>query len=183
MSDVVRKENRSSEKGSSLIEVLIALLIMLFLMIGILQMFSLAYLVNLGSGARTEMTYKCEQLAENMRFLNYLAKSGFTVPIGTGLTLPLTAGTTSPVNLPYTAAELGSSPYWGPSQSAVVGGPDMPYRLSYQIVDGDVGAPAPAPGFWLITVSATPNQSASTRRYMGAGVSHKRVDYVSQIPK
>jgi hypothetical protein len=178
-----RTERRPFEKGSSLLEVLIALMIMLFLMIGILQMFSMAYLTNLGSGARTEMTYKCQQLAENMRFLNYLAKNGLAVPSGTGLTLPLTAGTTSPVNLPYTDTELSSSPYWGPAQSSVVDGPDMPYRLSYQIADGDAGVSPPAPGFWLITVSATPNQSASTRRYMGAGISHKRVDYVSQIPK
>ena len=178
-----RTQDRSSEKGSSLLEVLIALMIMLFLMIGILQMFSMAYLVNLGSGARTEMTYKCQQLAENIRLLNYLAKNGFTVPATTGITFPIAAATTSPANLPYTATELSTSPYWGPTDASVVDGPDMPYRLSYQIVDGDAGASPPAPGFWIITVSATPNQATTSRRYLGAGMAHKRVDYVSQMPK
>ena len=183
MKDDGRKDQRSSEKGSSLLEVLIALMIMLFLMIGILQMFSMAYLVNLGAGARTEMTYKCQQLAENFRFLNYLAKNGFTVPSGTGITFPIAAATTSPVNLPYTSSELSTNPYWGPAQASVVDGPDMPYRLSYQIVDGNAGASPPAPGFWIITVSATPNQATTSRRYLGAGMAHKRVDYVSQMPK
>jgi Tfp pilus assembly protein PilV len=183
MKDSERTERRTFEKGSSLLEVLIALMIMLFLMIGILQMFSMAYLVNLGSGARTEMTYKCQQLAENMRLLNYLAKNGFAVPSGTGITFPIAAVTSIPENLPYTSSELTNSPYWGPTQSSVVDGPDMPYRLSYQIADGDAGVSPAAPGFWIITVSATPNQATTSRRYLGAGLAHKRVDYVSQMPK
>ena len=44
--------------------------------------------------------------------------------------------TTSPVTLPYTSSEISSQPYWGPDEAEVVWGPDMPYRLSYQIADG-----------------------------------------------
>lgn len=184
MKDDAGRRTRSSQEGSSLLEVLIALLIMLFLMVGILQMFSMAYVTNLGSAARTEMTYKCQQLAENIRFLAYLNKNGFAMPAGTGVTFPLTA-TTTPVNLPYTSSELTSDPYWGPDQAAVIGGANMPYRLSYQIADGGDASlgTGPAPGFWIITVSSTPNQSSASPRYMGIGISHKRVDYVSQIPK
>jgi hypothetical protein len=185
MKEETRNGCPSSQRGSSLVEVLIALLIMLFLMIGILQMFSLAYLQNLGSAARTEMTYRCQQLTENMRFLNYLAKNSLAVPTGTNMTLPITGATTSPVTLPYTSSEISSQPYWGPDQSGVVSAPDMPYRLDYQISDGgDLSTgTGPVPGFWIVTVSTTPNQSTASQRYMGLGISRKRVDYVSQIPK
>lgn len=172
----LEKRPADPERGSSLIEVLVALMIMLFLMIGVLQLFSMAYLVNLGSGARTEMTYKCQQAAENIRLLNYLQRGGFTVPAGTGMTLPITAATTAPAYLPYTSSELASAPYWGSGQSNVVEGPNMPYKLYYQIADG--GA------FWVVTCSAIPTDAAgSGRRYKGTGIGHKRIDYVSQIAK
>ncbi len=73
-------EKVEGEKGSSLIEVLVALLIMLFLMIGILQMFALSYMVNLGSAARTELTYKCEQVMESLRYFSYLSHEGLAIP-------------------------------------------------------------------------------------------------------
>lgn len=162
------------ERGTSLIEVLIALLILFFLMIGVLQMFAMAYLVNLGSAARTEMTYKCQQVCENVRYLRYLRGEGITPSLATGITFA--AGTYS---LPYTSSELSGS-FWGPAAANVVEVPDGPFRLAVTFADGDL---AGEPGMWIVTAEATPVLSAGVRRYRGAGIANKRVDYVAHIPK
>ncbi len=162
------------ERGSSLIEVLIALMILFFLMIGVLQMFAMAYLVNLGSAARTEMTFKCEQVMENIRFFRFLEEEGTTLPTGTGFTFA--AGTYS---LPYEDTELSGS-YWGPTQANVVERGKAPYRLAIQVDDGDA---AGVPQHWIVTVTATPSLDAGVQRYQGIGIRRKRVDYVAQIPK
>lgn len=170
----IKPENDGGEKGSSLIEVLVALLIMLFLMIGILQMFALSYMVNLGSAARTQLTYKCEQVMESMRYFSYLSHEGLALPANTGISFA--EGT---YDLPYTGSSVASS-YWGPTQADVVEGPDMPYRLSVQIEDGDKHGVADQ---WIVTVSAYPSQAQGARKYLGAGIERKRVDYVAQLPK
>ncbi|MEW5764318.1 MAG: type IV pilus modification PilV family protein [Acidobacteriota bacterium] len=162
------------ERGSSLIEVLIALMILFFLMIGVLQMFAMAYLVNLGSAARTEMTFKCEQVMENIRFFRYLQAEGTPLPSGTGFTFA--AGT---YNLPYEDTELSGS-YWGPAQANVVDRGKAPYRLAIQVDDGDTAGVAE---HWIVTVTATPSLDAGVQRYQGIGIRRKRVDYVAQIPK
>ncbi|MGC8762329.1 MAG: prepilin-type N-terminal cleavage/methylation domain-containing protein [Acidobacteriota bacterium] len=161
------------EKGSSLIEVLIALLILFFLMIGVLQMFAMAYLVNLGSAARTEMTYKCQQVTENLRYLRFLQRKG-KVLSNTGINFAV--GT---YNLPYTASELSGS-FWGPALANVVEAPDGPFRLSVTIADGDA---AGEPGMWIVTATATPVLTPGLRRYRGVGLNSKRVDYVAHIQK
>jgi hypothetical protein len=167
-------ERAEGEKGSSLIEVLVALLIMLFLMIGILQMFALSYMVNLGSAARTELTYKCEQVMESLRYFSYLSHEGLAIPANTGISFA--EGT---YDLPYTGSAVASS-YWGPSQADVVEGEDMPYALSVEIQDGDKHGVADQ---WIVTVSAYPSQAQGARKYLGAGIERKRVDYVAQLPK
>ena len=171
------KENPTTpkgERGTSLIEVLIALLILFFLMIGILQMFAMAYLVNLGSAARTEMTYKCQQVTENLRYIHFLQASGATLPAPAGVTFA--QGTYA---LPYTSSELSGS-FWGPGFANVVEVPDGPFRLSVTIQDGDA---AGEPGMWIVTANATPVLTPGLRRYKGAGLANKRVDYVAHIEK
>ena len=171
------KENPTTpkgERGTSLIEVLIALLILFFLMIGILQMFAMAYLVNLGSAARTEMTYKCQQVAENVRYLRFLQNQGVVVSAPTGISFA--EGTYA---LPYTSGELSGS-FWGPNFANVVEAPDGPFRLSVTIQDGDT---AGEPGMWIVTANATPVLTPGLRRYKGAGLANKRVDYVAHIEK
>jgi hypothetical protein len=162
------------ERGTSLIEVLIALLILFFLLIGVLQMFAMAYLVNLGSAARTEMTYKCQQVCENVRYLRFLQKNGVTLSQPTGITFA--AGTYA---LPYTTSELSGS-FWGPGAANVVEVPDGPFRLAVTLTDGDA---AGEPGMWIVTAEATPVLTPGLRRYRGAGIASKRVDYVAHIPK
>ena len=170
MNEHDRPSNGSGpEAGTSLLEVMIALLIMFILMIGVLQMFSLAYLQNMGAGARTEMTYKAEQFVETLRYLNALNKAGKTVA-NTGITFPLTV-TASPTTInPVTYT------YWGPGKANVATA-SSPYTVSYQIVDG--GAI-----FWIVTVIITPNPKGSSQPvYLGSGISHKSLMYTAQILK
>lgn len=179
----VRTEELKNEQGSGLIEVLIALLIMLFMMIGVLQMFSMAFLVNLGSAARTDMTYKCQAVIENIRMIKYLRENGLTVTNDPTTTIPPTfhAGTHS---LPASTSDPDFA-YWGPSGANVLGKMigstyiKPLYNLSYKIEDG--GTTYGAPGFWIITVTAVPNLTAGSKHYIGIGLKHKRIDYVAQI--
>lgn len=181
----VPRARRSSQRGMSLIEALIAMTLMALVIAGILQMFSLSLLMSFGAGARTELTGKCEQVVENIRLAQVLSRAGDTT-LATAVgwntsSLPRT------VTLPYTAAELGTSPYWGPTQANVVEGPDLPYKLSY-VISADAAAPT---DFLLVTVTATAvnnptvatTQSTGTvgkRNYMGMS-KLKRVDYVAYI--
>ena len=168
-----------AERGSSLIEVLIALLIMLFLMIGVLQLFTMAYLVNLGAGARTEMTMRAEQVMENIRTIQVLTllNSG-TVPTAisavgaTGITFPIAAAQG------ITPIDPTANQYWGPAGANVfpsTSTDQTPFRVYYTIEDADP--------YWRLTVTVIPTNVSGARKYLGAGISHKRVDYVSQITK
>jgi Tfp pilus assembly protein PilV len=169
-------EGRGGERGSSLIEVMVALMIMLFLMIGVLQLFSMAYLVNLGSGARTEMTSKAEQVVENMRYLQYLTKAapkglGQTAPSNIGITFPVTGATSGTLD-PTT------NTYWGPAGANVfptTSTNTTPYQVSYTIVD--------ATTWWQVTVTVQSSTASGARKYLGEGITRKRVDYVAQLPK
>jgi len=164
------------EAGSSLIEVLIALFILLILSLGILQMFSVAYTMNLGSAARTQMTYKCEQVTENVRFGMALITAGGAAPANSGISK--LAGT---YNIPYATTDAGYA-YWGPAGANVVEGPGMPYRLTYTLQDDSIDPIR----FWYVTVTALPADpavNAGARPYLGMGISGKRVTYVARISK
>ena len=170
-----------AERGSSLIEVLVALLIMLFLMIGVLQRFSMAALVSMGAGVRTEMTSKAQQVVENIRYLQYLTKA---VPTGLGKTIPTGSGSTG-LTFPITAATSGTldpttNTYWGPTAANVfpsASNNNTPYQISYTIQDGNPAT------FWLVTVTVQRTAVSGAMQYRGEAITHKRVDYVAQIPK
>jgi type II secretory pathway pseudopilin PulG len=178
-----KRVRQGVERGSSLIEVMVALLIMLFLMIGVLQLFSMAYLVNLGAGARTEMTMRAQQVIENIRTIQALTlRNDGVVPSaisgvgGTGITFPIVdsqSGTFDPT----------ADAYWGPAGANVFPSTDentTPYMISYDIAPITDASANP---YWRITVSVTPTDVDGARQYLGAGLSRKRVDYVSQIPR
>lgn len=168
-----------AQRGSSLIEVMVALMIMLFLMIGVLQLFTMAYLVNLGSGARTEMTQKAEQVVENMRYLQYLTKAS---PKGLGQAPP---GTTTTIGLafPINGAATGTldpttNTYWGPTGANVFPSTSTnatPYQISYAIAD--------ATTWWRVTITVQNTTVSGARKYLGEAIKRKRVDYVAQLPK
>lgn len=187
-----------SRRGSSFIEILIALAIIAVLMVGILQMFSLALLTNLGSAARTDLLYKAQQVVENLRLVYYLqgptemndtARANSGVPMTIAPTDPFT-----PIYLPYFNGDTRTTlkwAYWGPDGFNIVESERLPYRLSYTVEARNVD-------FWLITVTATPvdnpNLLADTtlpavspalnpNRFLGLGSKLKIVTYSAQIAR
>lgn len=197
MGDAVRfrpANSRRRARGSSFVEVLLAMAIMALVLVGILQMFSVSLVINKGSAARTQMLFRCQQVVENIRYFYYLNRnSAATPPIITDTghvpsaamaapgTLPLPLSAVAKTFLPYTDPSPGSPcgcpwDYWGPLGANVMETSDGPYKIAYTIVQD------PAQNVWVVTVSATPTDVASATRYFGVGLAGgKRVDYVAQF--
>jgi prepilin-type N-terminal cleavage/methylation domain-containing protein len=171
-------------RGSSLIEVLVALAIMALLMVGILQMFSVALVVNAGAGARTQMLFKCQQVVENIRYCFFLSRQSPPAPLPPNIGVPdyatlLTAALPQTFNLPY----LGTEPewaFWGPNGANVMEDPKGAYKISYTISQTS----ASANKLFVITVTAVPtDDTTASQRYFGLTTkTPKRVDYVATIP-
>ena len=164
-------------RGSSFVEVLLAMTIMALVLVGILQMFSVSLIVNKGSAARTQMLFKCQQVVENIRWYYFVTRNSLASPIGTGI--PALGAVT--VNLPY----LGSEPewaFWGPAGANVMETPNGPYQIRY-VIQEDLLRPVVPLHAWVITVSAVPTDVAGATRYFGISTtgSGKRVDYVAQF--
>jgi Tfp pilus assembly protein PilV len=169
--------NRFARRGSSFVEVLIAMTIMALVLVGILQMFSVSLVVNRGSAARTQMLFKCQQVVENIRWYYFVTQNGLAAPAGTGI--PALGAVT--VNLPY----LGTEPewgFWGPTGANVMEAANGPYKLSY-VIQQDAAQNVSPLSAWVITVSAVPTNVAGAAHYVGIGTqpSGKRVDYVAQF--
>ncbi len=167
------KTKETRESGSSLVEVMIALLLLLILMTGILQMFSMSLLINQSSAARTELTYKAQQVTEILRMSQTLP----TVP-------PEAALSPGTVQLPTNSTQDGTLWYfWGPYGMGVMEAENGPLQVSYTTVDTINGV---AVGWgtgehFRVTVTAEPNDDLTAQRYTGAGIGAKRVEYVSYI--
>jgi hypothetical protein len=174
-----RRTGAPSRRGSSFIEVLLAMTIMALVLVGILQMFSVSLIINKGAAARTQMLFKCQQVVENIRWYYYVTSHTLAAPAGTGI--PALAATT--VNLPYDGTEP-EYPFWGPTGANVIERANGPYKISYTIVDDlaqQLNPPA-GPHVFVITVSAVPTDVAGAARYLGIGLrSGKRIDYVAQF--
>jgi hypothetical protein len=190
-----RRLSRFRARGSSFVEVLLAMTIMALVLVGILQMFSVSLVINKGSAARTQMLFKCQQVVENVRLYYYIVSKlkppilpvisetghAANTPMATPGALPdLFTSTTCPVAqtfLPYNQAEAPVSwAYWGPAGANVMEQENGPYKISYTIKPDDVQK------VWVVTVSATPTDVTSATRYFGIGTSSgKRVDYVAQF--
>jgi hypothetical protein len=172
--------NRFSRRGSSFVEVLIAMTIMALVLVGILQMFSVSLVVNRGSAARTQMLFKCQQVVENIRWYYFVTQNGLTTPAVIGVTGIPALGVTN-VNLPYVTTDAGWA-FWGPTGANVMETPNGPYKISYVIQQDALQNVSPALA-WVITVSAVPTDVAGAARYVGIGTqpSGKRVDYVAQF--
>jgi prepilin-type N-terminal cleavage/methylation domain-containing protein len=159
-------------RGSTLIEVLIAMAILALLMVGILQLFSLSLLTDSGSAARTDMTLKAQQVAENLRYLHFLRKQGGTMPAGTGLPTPSNG---LKVDLPWQASDAGWA-YWGPAGANVFETEKPPYRVSYTYTT------SATPAYWFVTVAIVSENTSTGMNYIGSAAKVKRVDYVCQVP-
>ena len=160
------------EAGSSLIEVVIALLILLILMIAILQMFSMAYANNMNAGVSTDLAYKAQQTAEMLRWALYQqGTGGIVVGLPPGA-LDVT-GANSWHDLPATSTDTGWD-FWGPDRLGVVDRSGAPYQIRYSVVDGG--------STWDVIVDARPRTSGGNR-YVGAALKGKVVEYAIQVPK
>src|SRR5450759_5207892 len=172
-----RRSGGCARRGSSFVEVLLAMTIMALVLVGILQMFSVSLVVNRGSAARTQMLFKCQQVVENIRWYYFVTQNGLAAPAGTGI--PALGAVT--VNLPY----LGTEPewaFWGPTGANVMEAPNGPYKISY-VIQQDAAQNVLPLSAWVITVSAVPTDVAGATRYLRIGTksSGKRVDYVAQF--
>src|ERR1035437_5780445 len=88
-------------RGSSFVEVLLAMTIMALVLVGILQMFSVSLIINKGAAARTQMLFKCQQVVENIRWYYFVTQNKLATPLGTGI--PALGEVT--VDLPYLGSE------------------------------------------------------------------------------
>ncbi len=179
-----RLEQPGNERGASLVEVLVALLILMVIMVGVLALFSSALVSDRAAEARTELSFKAEQVVETLRMANAIAKRGSVpaslVPSVTGQVFPISGVTSQFVDLP----ESPNDAYWGfwgapgpnnPNGMGVMSATGR-YSIGYQITDGDVSG---NPGMWIVTVTA---RSRGVKGYLRGG-GFKVVRYVSCIPK
>jgi len=155
-------------RGMTLIEVLIALAILVFVAVAILQLFSLSYLVNMGSLARTDLQYRAQRVVEGLRSLRAVANAGGTLPGGCPNVATI-SGPVGPTDIPNDPNDT----CWGLPGFAVVEKTANPFILSWQITDGGP--------VWVVTVTARPANMGA--QYLGMAIAAKGVRYVAQIPK
>ncbi len=171
-------------RGSSFVEVLLAMSIMALVLVGILQMFSVSLIVNKGSAARTQLLFKCQQVVENIRWYYYVTSRGLATDAVIGTTdIPALGAVTR--NLPYLSGDSGWA-FWGPAGANVMETSNGPYQISYRIAQDANQTLNSGVAVWVITVSAVPTTAAAAAgdsRYLGIGTNGggKRVDYVAQF--
>lgn len=166
--------SRRGERGMTLVEVLVAFFLLLIISLSVLEMFSLAFIVNMGAEARTDLTYRAQRVGEAIRWIYSLEEANPTMfeaaKANSGVDLEaLNPG--DRVNLPVspTATEWT---FWGPAGMNVVE-PDARFILYYTVEDGGAG------GRWQVTVGAEPR--GDQRRYIGSVSAAKAVQYVAVI--
>lgn len=154
---------RSNQKGESLVEVLVALAILLVILVGVLQLFTLALLSFHGTSAHAEMTRRAEAVVEVIRLVR---SSGVS---GTSGILPLS---TSTRQLPVASGDTGFD-FWGPTGYGVVED-EARYRVTYAVTDGGRE--------WVVSVFVEPNSGTTGNKYLGS-VGGKAVRYAARVPK
>jgi type II secretory pathway pseudopilin PulG len=156
------------QRGMTLLEVLVAFFILFVVTVAILEMFSMATAVNMGSQARTELGYRAQRAIEGTRLLYALANLVPPVTPDCGIAVTLPAPTGGPVDFP----PGGKTACWGPTGYNVLD-PENRFVLSYEITDGGL--------VWILTVTARPNENNPVPLY--DRVAAKAVRYVAQIPR
>lgn len=179
MKQTIRTRPLRQIRGGTLIEVLIAMAILAILMVGILQLFSLALLTDTGSASRSDMTLRAQQVAENLRYLHFIrTQDPAAVPANTGL--PTAPSNELTVTLPRngtTDTNAAWWPYWGPAGTNVMYQENPPFSISYTY------SASPTPNYWFVTVSVTSANAPTGMSYIGTSARAKRVDYVCQVPQ
>lgn len=187
----MKAEAKNRSRGTSLLEVLIAMAIMTFLVIGILQMFFVALNLSASSSTRTQLTYKAQQVAEQIRYLHYVAQQYGDAQIPSWASYLGQTMTQGSYPLPYTTSDLSgtSGTYWGPQGVNVIEGAQMPYKLSYTIADGQQTTGADL-NTWVVTINAVPVQNSDSASQAGTNLykqttdlKQQKVQYVFSIKK
>ena len=152
-----RASHRKRERGLTLIEVLVAFFILFVVTLAVLQLLSMAYLVNLGSMIRTDLTYRAERVVETIRLQRFMVDGGGTedpcCPVGTAASKTISW------------SDAGCQTFWGPDGADVVEA-GARYSLNYTIINNSV------------TVQAIPSSGPNV--YLGPAAT-KAVVYVAQL--
>jgi len=158
-----RRRTKGAQRGLTLAEILVAFFLLFVVTLSVLEMLSLAYAVNRGAEMRTELTYKAQQVVEQIQMQRAMGVAHACCPIasGTDFTLP---GPTA-----------GCDVYWGRGGANIVSSDDR-FEIRYRVDPGGEGR-------LTLTVEAAPRQT-SGRRYLAdvGGVAAGRVvRYVARI--
>ena len=150
--------DRKKERGLTLVEVLVAFFILFVVTLAVLQLLAMAYLVNLGSMIRTDLSYRAERVVESVRLQRFrvnadaAAANDACIPVGSDAGITITPSTCQTI--------------WGPAGANVIE-PDARYQLSYIIRDNEV------------TVKGEPLKTGASQ-YLGPA-EFKVVVYVAQL--
>lgn len=173
-----------AQRGMMLAEVLVALLIMMFIMIGIVQLLSAALVSDRAAEARTELSYKAQQVVQVLRMAHSVALRQGTTPSALS---PGTTGFTVPIVAPQSYSELPGDDtetfwaFWGPDGAGVMEN-NARYVIGYEIEDGANIVGTGDDNMWVVTVTAEPRNEAGKPLYVGVDQT-KVVRYVAYIPK
>ena len=154
-----RHDDRKKERGLTLIEVLVAFFILFVVTLAVLQLLAMAYLVNLGSMVRSELTYRAERVIETVRVERWRHNKN----LGDEPCCPVTPDSSWTI----LATDSTCMPFWGPDGANVIE-PNARYQLTYYIKDNNA-----------LTVTAKPLDTGPNR-YLGPAAT-KVVVYVAQF--
>ena len=170
----MKKRARTKQRGMTLIETLIGFLILFFVLISVLQIFSMAYAVNMGSAARTDLTYRAQRVAEVIRTIYAFERTETAtfdaLKASSGVDLENQVGT-EPVTVSLPPS--GKEAFWGSGWANVVE-PDAPFELSYEVTAGTTGGAR-----FTVTVTAQPKTTG--KKYPGLAGVGKAVRYAATI--
>ncbi|MBZ5587648.1 MAG: prepilin-type N-terminal cleavage/methylation domain-containing protein [Acidobacteriia bacterium] len=165
----LRTMGRRGERGLTLIEVLVSFFILFVVTLAVLQLLSMAYLVNLGALTRTELTYKAQQVVEMIRLQRYrfggLLETPSALelnccPVGINSSMTIANGDSAYVS-------NNCDQFWGPARANLIDA-SARYSLNYTI---DVSS--------SVTVRAIP-LTTGANQYLGPAAG-KVVVYVAQL--
>ena len=170
-----RTSDRRGERGLTLIEVLVSFFILFVVTLAVLQLLSMAYMVNLGSMARTELMYKAQEVVETIRLQKFRFSSLMETPSALELgCCPIAVNS----QMTITPGDTTCAPFWGPARANVIDDRAR-YTLNYTILI----SPAD-PSLSTVTVRAIPltdeTDPGGHNRYLGP-VANKAVVYVAQL--
>ena len=116
----IRRRKLRGQRGLSLVEVMVSFFLLFVVTLAILEMLTMAYLTSMRSEMRTELTYKVQQVVEQV---NMQRAMGTTSPC-----CPVTIGNYEITN----EADACFTTYWGPGGANIVE-PGARYDLRYNV--------------------------------------------------